>query len=192
MQHYNAAKHLLRYIKGTADLCLSYDGEAGERIVLGYADADWGGCTDSRRSTTGYVFDTFGGISSWKCRRHATVALSTAEAEYMASGDATKQAMWLRQLLTDLGFSLSDPLLILNDNQGAVHLSKNAEDHNRTKHIDLRHHFLREQVQANTVSLKHIPTEDNLADLLTKPLPEPRTRDLTSRLGLTIRSIQSA
>jgi hypothetical protein len=191
IQHYNAAKHLLRYIRGTTDLCLTFDGTAGERIALGYADADWGGCLDSRRSTTGYVFQTFGGVTSWKSRRQATVALSTAEAEYMASGDATKQAVWLRQLLRDLGFALDKPLTILNDNQGAVHLSKNPGDHNRTKHIDLRHHYLREQVQSNTVALQHTPTTDNLADLLTKPLPQPRTKDLSTRLGLHHKSLRS-
>lgn len=110
MSHYKAAKHLLRYIRGTTDLCLTFDAEAGKRIILGYADADWGGCLDTRRSTTGYLFKTFGGLVAWKSRRQPTVALSTAEAEIMASVDAGKQAVWLKRLLSDLNISLDVPL----------------------------------------------------------------------------------
>lgn len=106
MSHYKAAKHLLRYIRGATDLCLAFDEEAGKRITLGYADAGWGGCLDTRRSTTGYHFKTFGGLVAWKSRRQPTVALSTAEAETMASADAAKQAVWLKRLLSDLNISL--------------------------------------------------------------------------------------
>lgn len=106
MSHYKAAKHLLRYIRGATDLCLAFDEEAGKRITLGYADAGWGGCLDTRRSTTGYHFKTFGGLVAWKSRRQPTVALSTAEAETMASVDAAKQAVWLKRLLSDLNISL--------------------------------------------------------------------------------------
>ena len=91
--HWKAAKHLLRYIRGTSDLCLTFTAESGDRIALGYADADWGGDLDTRRSTTGYVFKVYGGTVAWKSRRQPTVALSTTEAEYMASADAARQAI---------------------------------------------------------------------------------------------------
>jgi hypothetical protein len=183
--HYQAAKHLLRYIRGTSDLALTFDADAGKRLVLGYADADWGGCLDTRRSTTGHLFKTFGGLVSWKSRRQPTVALSTSEAEYMASSDATKQAIWLRLLLTDLDAPLSDPLPILNDNMGAIHLSKNPVHHDRSKHISLRHHFVREQVADNTVQLDHVSSQGNLADILTKPLAREPFERLRQDLGLT-------
>ena len=129
--HVHAARHLLRYLRGPSDLCLTFDGTSGKRIALGYADADWGGCLDTRRSTTGYLFKTFGGPVAWKSRRQSTTALSTMEAEYMASADATRQAIWLQLLLEDLGQGISGPLPILNDNNAAILLSKNPVNHDR-------------------------------------------------------------
>jgi hypothetical protein len=182
--HVHAARHLLRYLRGTSDLCLTFDATSGKRIVLGYADADWGGCLDTRRSTTGYLFKTFGGPVAWKSKRQATTALSTTEAEYMASADATRQAVWLRQLLKDLGQGLEGPLPILNDNNAAILLSKNPVNHDRSKHIDIRHHFLRDKVSDNAIDLSHVPTEDNLADILTKPLGTDTFTGLRDRIGV--------
>jgi hypothetical protein len=151
MQHVHAAKHLLRYLQGTTDLCLTFDATSSKRVVLGYADADWGGCLDTRRLTTGYLFKTFGGPVAWKSRRQPTTALSTAEAKYMASSDAARQAIWLRRLLSDLG-ELPAPLPILNDNNACIQLSKNPVHHDRSKHIDMRRHFLRDRVRSNSSS----------------------------------------
>jgi hypothetical protein len=183
--HVHAARHLLRYLRGTSDLCLTFDGTSGKRIALGYADADWGGCLDTRRSTTGYLFKTFGGPVAWKSKRQATTALSTTEAEYMASAEATRQAIWLRLLLEELNHGLTGPLSILNDNNAAILLSKNPVNHDRSKHIDIRHHFLRDKVFDNTVELSHVATEDNLADILTKPLGTDTFMDLRERMGVT-------
>jgi len=190
--HVIAARHLLRYLRGTSDLCLTYDSIAGERLVLGYADSDWGGCLDTRRSTTGYLFRTFGGPVAWRSRRQATTALSTAEAEYMASADATRQAVWLRQLLNDLGHDASKPLTILNDNNAAIQLSRNPVHHDRSKHIDMRHHYLREKVADSTIELEHVASENNLADLLTKPLGNDQFVELRKRLGITQRKERSS
>ncbi len=184
--HVKAAGHLLRYLRGTSDLCLTFDAISSKRVALGYADADWGGCLDTRRSTTGYLFRTFGGPVAWKSRRQPTTALSTAEAEYMASADATRQAIWLRLLLDDLG-EPQTTMTILNDNQACIQLSKNPVHHDRSKHIDMRHHFLRDHVNSNTIELLHVPTADNLADLLTKPLGVDKFDDLRHRLGLSRR-----
>ncbi len=93
-RNWKAAKHLLRYIRGTSDLCLTFTAKSGDRIALGHADADWGGDLDTQRSTTGYVFKVYGGTVAWKSRRQPTFALSTTEAEYMASADAARQAIW--------------------------------------------------------------------------------------------------
>jgi len=121
---------------------------------------------------------------AWKSKRQATTALSTTEAEYMASADATRQAVWLRQLLKDLGQGLEGPLPILNDNNAAILLSKNPVNHDRSKHIDIRHHFLRDKVSDNAIDLSHVPTEDNLADILTKPLGTDTFTGLRDRIGV--------
>lgn len=185
--HVHAARHLLRYLRATSDLCLTFDAIGGQRLALGYADADWGGCLDTRRSTTGYLFQTFGGPVAWKSRRQQTTALSTAEAEYMASADAARQALWLRRLLEDLHEPTTGPFPILNDNNACIQLSKNPVHHERSKHIDMRHHFLRDRVLDNSIVLSHVPSEDNLADLFTKPLPADKFNDLRRRLGVTRR-----
>jgi hypothetical protein len=190
-EHYKAAKHLLRYIRGTSDLCLTFDANAGKQIVLGYADADWGGDLDTRRSTTGYVFKVFGGIVAWKSKRQSTVALSTMEAEYMSSADAARQAIWLRLWLDDIGHGLGDDALpILNDNNGAIALAKNPVSHERSKHIGLRHRFLREKVEEKVISLDHVRSAENLADLLTKSLPRETFDRLRDMLGMTERPDQ--
>lgn len=185
--HYQAAKHLLRYIRGTTDLCLVFDGNCGKRIIQGYADADWGGDLDTRRSTTGYIFKVYGGTIAWKSRRQPTVALSTTEAEYMASADAARQATWLRLLLDDLqiGLTTNEPISILNDNNGCIALSKNPVHHERSKHIAMRHHFLREKVEDHSVKLDFIPSADNLADMFTKALPQPAFEHLKKQIGIS-------
>jgi hypothetical protein len=190
-EHYKAAKHLLCYIRGTTDLCLTFDGTGGERLVLGYADADWGGDLDTRRSTTGYVFKVFGGVVAWKSKRQSTVALSTMEAEYMSSADSAKQAVWLRLWLEDIGLGLGkDPLPILNDNMGAIALAKNPVSHEKSKHIGMRRHFLREKVDEKIVSLEHVRSAENLADLLTKALPRDTFDKLRDLLGIKEKSDQ--
>lgn len=185
--HVHAARHLLRYLRGTFDLCLTFDSTSSQQLALGYADADWGGCLDTRRSTTGYVFRTFGGPVAWRSRRQNTTALSTAEAEYMASADAARQAIWLQRLLADLGHPAKQAFPIMNDNNACIQLSKNPVHHDRSKHIDMRHHFLREKCLDNTIELAHVPSADNLADILTKPLATDKFNNLRSRLGVTSR-----
>ncbi len=183
--HYIAAQHVLRYIKATLHECLTFTSEQGKRILLGYADADWGGCLETRRSTTGYLFNAFGGTVAWKSRRQPTVALSTCEAEYMASCDAGRQGVWLKQLLSDIGlWTDNTPITILNDNQGAIALSKNPVKHAANKHIEMRHFWLRENVNAGILDLQHVPTEENQADLLTKSLVEVKYSDLRDRMGM--------
>jgi hypothetical protein len=115
------------------------------------------------------------------------VALSTTEAEYMASADATRQATWLRLLLDDLqiGLSTDTPVSILNDNNGCIALSKNPVHHERSKHIAMRHHFLREKVEDNTVKLDFVSSADNLADMLTKSLPQPAFERLKEQMGIS-------
>ena len=125
---------------------------------MGYSDADWANDLDNRHSTSGNVFVMSGGAISWLSQKQATVALSTAEAEYIALGSVTQEVIWLRQLLSDLKVNVQESPELLEDNQGSIAMAKNPVGHKRTKHIDIRHHFIRECVQAGTVSLSYCPT----------------------------------
>ena len=189
--HWKAAKHLLRYIKGTRDLKLQFNGNTGTSMpVHAFADADYGGDLETRKSTTGYLFMAYGGPVAWKSRRQPTVALSTTEAEYMATSNATRQAIWIKQLLQDLGLENHQPLVIYNDNAGSVALTKNPVHHDRTKHIAIRHHFIREQVELGSVNILHVPSGQNIADFLTKPLPKDLFDRLRLQSGLTVTTRQ--
>jgi transposase InsO family protein len=181
-QHWMAVKRILRYLKGTIDykLCLG-----GKNIELkGYCDADWAGDVNERRSTTGYVFFVGDGAISWNCKRQPTIAVSTTEAEYMATSHCLKEALWLRQLLEDVGLVQRGATSIMCDNQGCIALAKDPKHHSRTKHIDVQHHFIREKLEDGEVSLWYCPTEDMVADVLTKALAKVRHEKLTKAMGL--------
>ena len=170
-EHWTAAMRVMRYLQGTRELGIVYGVDASSGVVLqGYADADWAGDRDTRRSTTGYVFMVAGGTVSWSSKLQPTVALSSAEAEYMAACSAVQEAVHIRRLLGDLEFQQEQPTVIYEDNQGCIALSANPVLHQRTKHIDIRYHFTREKVESGEVVLQYVATEHQLADLLTKAL----------------------
>ena len=180
--HWSAVKRIMRYLQGTLEykLCLG-----GTNIELrGYCDADWAGDANERRSTTGYVFFIGDGAISWNCKRQPTIALSTTEAEYMATSQSTKEAIWLRKLLGDVGCVQVDATTIMCDNQGCIALAKNPTHHSRTKHIDVQHHFIREKLESGEISLRYCPTEDMVADVLTKALAKERHHRLAKAMGL--------
>ena len=182
-QHYSMAKHLLRYLKGAPDTGLCYTKGTGTATFHGYCDADWGGSED-RKSTSGYVFLLNGAPISWSSKRQPTVALSSTEAEYIAATQATKEAIWLRRLFKDLGHPQNEPTTIYEDNQGCIQLAKNPIHHQRTKHIDIQMHFIREKIDSNEVTLTYCGTQDQLADIFTKALPRVKFEDIRSRIGL--------
>lgn len=184
-EHWEQLKHLLRYVRKTRDYGLKLGGK--ETIdPFGFADADWGSHPDHRHSISGYAFflsqDT--GAISWSSKKQPTVALSSAEAEYMALGRATQEALWLRSFLGELGFVFNSATTIHSDNIGAIELSENDVHHQRTKHIDIRHHFIRKHVKDKQVSPEFIPTERQTADLFTKSLPKVKHELHTKSLGL--------
>lgn len=185
--HFTAAKRVLRYLKGTLDLNLVYEGAL--EPLFGYTDSDWAGDRETRRSTAGYIFSVGNAVISWQSKRQATVALSSCEAEYMGYTQATKEAIWLRNLLASLLSQLTDApklgrTVIYGDNQGAIAMTKNPEFHSRTKHIDTQHHYVRERVAAKEVALEYVPTEKQVADGLTKALPGPAFQRFVDALGL--------
>ena len=179
--HLTAVKRIMRYLKGTTDLGLKYTADSGN--LIGYSDADWAGCLDDRHSTTGNLFLLSGGAISWMSKKQAVVALSTSEAEYIALSSATQEAVWLRRLLAELGAPNSS-VVLMEDNQGAIALAKNPIAHSRTKHIDIRYHYVREAVQDGLIELQYCPTNEMTADLLTKPLPKETFQRFRASLGL--------
>ena len=186
--HLTAVKRILRYLKGTLNLSLQYSlyrcTENCEPEVEGYSDADWACDLDTRRSTTGNVFKMSEGAISWLSQKQSTVALSTAEAEYIALSSATQEVVWLRQLLTDIGVDCTKPVTVWEDNQAAIGLTRNPIGHKRTKHIDIKYHFVRECVMIGSLFVKYCNTKEMLADILTKPLPRGQFEYLRSKLGI--------
>ncbi|HTU07751.1 MAG TPA: Ty1/Copia family ribonuclease HI, partial [Trebonia sp.] len=191
--HMQTLKRVLRYLHGTVNHQLAYDGREGDKgrpsntsgtLLLGYCDADWATSMDDRRSVTGWVFLVAGGAISWQSQRQKSVALSTVEAEYMAAGNATKEAVWLRTLLNELGETQTNATTILTDNQGSIALAKNPEQHQRSKHIDIRYHFIRERIADGVVQLAYIPGSEMTADQLTKPLAKDAHNQCARRMGL--------
>ena len=151
--HIKAVKRVMRYLKGTSQMELAFRGTL--KPLTGYTDADWAGDMQTRRSTSGFLFNIGSGAISWSSKRQPTVSLSTCEAEYIAETQATKEAIWLRSLLSQLLIDEeeSSATIIFGDNQGAIALAKNPQFHARTKHIAIQHHFVREQQTAGTVDL---------------------------------------
>ncbi|GAA5972159.1 hypothetical protein JCM3765_007763, partial [Sporobolomyces pararoseus] len=191
-QHFSALTHLCRYLNGTRNLGLRYLTPSvpfSADLLTGWSDADHGADKDSRRSVSGYVFgigedSTRTTAISWMSKRQKSVAISSTEAEYMALSEAAREAIWLRQLLKELGYEVSKPTLIRGDNSGSLLLASHPTSHSRTKHIAIHYHFTRELVNDNTVVLKWVPTDEMVADVFTKGLPRVKHVIFTSRAGL--------
>jgi len=164
-----AAKGVLQYLRGATRLGVVY---GDDKPLQGYVDADWAGDIDARRSTTGFVFTLNGGPISWTSKRQSTVATSTAEAEYVAAAMATKEALWLRKLLSELGVD-GDAVPMGEDNQACLALVNNPEATVRTKHVDVAHNVVRDYVARGEVTFYFLPSADMPADGMTKPLPAP-------------------
>jgi hypothetical protein len=167
-KHWHAALRVARYLAGTAHYALIYSKNAISKLI-GYCDSDHAGDLEQRRSTTGYVFIIGGAAVSWSSRLQQTVAVSTAEAEYMAAAACVKEAVWIRTLLDAFGMHVRT-LPLLCDNQAAISLLKNAQASQRSKHIDIIYHFARQRVQRGEVSFSYVPSKANVADAFTKAL----------------------
>jgi ribonuclease HI len=181
--HWQAGKRILRYLQGTRNLGLSFKkSSANEFQIEAYSDADWAGDQEDRKSTTGYVIRLNGSVVSWVSKKQATIALSSAEAEYMAISAAMQEIKWIEQLLTELNVKVTRTAQLFCDNQAAIAISQNDVHHARTKHIDIRHHYIREAIHKKEVNLSWIRSEDQLADIFTKALPRQVFQRLRIRL----------
>ena len=174
-------KHVLRYIKGTRDDGLTFRRETRLDLKL-FVDANYANQTDTL-SIGSYVAMLGGGSIAWSSKKQRMVALSTTEAEYIALTEGTKQLVWLRRFLTDLGFDQSQPTSIRSDNLGAITLSHDASYHARTKHINVTYHFICERVASNEVALTYVRSKENPVDLMTKALDLSQHRYLHNKLG---------
>ena len=148
---------------------------------MGYCDADWGSSED-RRSITGYGFqlNKTGPLISWKSRKQPTVALSTCEAEYMSLSSAIQEAKFLLQLLKDFPIESSNPVSLFCDNQGAIALAKNPVQHQRSKHIEIRYHFITQQIQKRLINVKYVMSSDNISNMFTKPISAQKLKTFMS------------
>ena len=174
--HLNAVKRILKYVKGTIEVGLFYSKQTNQNLV-GFCDVDWAGNLDDRRSTTGGCFFLGNNLVSWHSKKQSCVSSSTAEVEYIVLGSCCTQLLSMKQMLLDYGMT-STTLLVYCDNMSAINISKNHVQHSRMKHIDIRHHFIRELIENKIVEISHVSSEKQLADIFTKPL------DLNSFLNL--------
>ena len=186
--HQKALQHLLRYLRGTTKLGIKYTQGASPKLSLrGFTDSDHGGSvvTESRRSTSGYIFYIEDCPISWTSNRQTTVATSSSEAEYIGQFNAGKEALWLKKFLSELGLQDVNnelPVTILGDNQAAITLSKDPVSHSKSKHMDIKFHWQREKVERNEIIYQYVPSNENIADILTKPLANDQFIRLRNRI----------
>jgi hypothetical protein len=236
-QHAQAVQRVLRYLKRTLDYGITYGGPQNPAIqdvlrqeglskdltgitAFGFTDSDWAGDRNSRKSTSGYLYNLYEGAISWKSAKQPIVATSSTEAEYIACTEAAKEGLWLRRIMAEIrgetatttmhytheselhdfiqvldisgnssnsadNYITYGPQIVFADNQGAIKLSKNPQHHNRTKHIDVKYHFIRESTQRGLIQLAYIPTGEMVADILTKSLPRDRHEKHMRSMGIT-------
>ncbi|RVW65982.1 Retrovirus-related Pol polyprotein from transposon TNT 1-94 [Vitis vinifera] len=186
IDHWKAAKKVMRYLQGTKDYKLMYRRTSNLEVV-GYSDSDFAGCVDSRKSTSGYIFILAGGAISWRSVKQTMTATSTMEAEFISCFEATSHGVWLKSFISGLRVmdSISRPLSIYCDNSAAVFMAKNNKSGSRSKHIDIKYLAIRERVKEKKVVIEHISTELMIADPLTKGMPPLKFKDHVMNMGLS-------
>ncbi|GJT26561.1 putative RNA-directed DNA polymerase, partial [Tanacetum coccineum] len=180
-KHWEAVKWIFRYLRGTSKLGITFGN--GKPMLVGFTDSDMAGNKDNMKSTSGYLMTFAGGAVSWQSRLQKCVALSTTEAEYMAATEACKELLWLKRFLQELGFK-QQRYAVLCDNQSAIHLAKNSMFHKRTKHIDIRYHWIRDAIEDGMFELNKVHTDDNASDMLTKAVAREKLKVCCSIAGM--------
>ena len=185
--HLLAAKRILRYLQGTQSLGIFYK-VGGNDELLAYTDSDYAGGLDDRKSTSGYAFLLGGGVVSWMSKKQPVVSLSTTEAEFIATALCACQCVWVRRVLEHLDHRQAGATVVFCDNVSTIKLSKNPILHGRSKHIDVRFHFLRDLCNDGVIELNYCDTRNQLVDIMTKPLKVENFQHLQSALGMVEQS----
>jgi len=185
LSHWNAAKRIMRYLKGTINYGITYSKiEDLNDYVHGYSDASFANYHD-RTSVSGYNFMKAEGAITWGSKKQNTVSLSSTEAEYICMSDAARDALWLRSLYSELGYTQPEPTLVRGDNLSSLAIAENPRYHKRTKHFDIKHHFIRDQIKAEAIYIKYCPTNEMTADIFTKALPRQSFEYHRNTLGVS-------
>jgi hypothetical protein len=181
--HWKKDKRILHYVRGTVQFGIHYI-SGGTPLLVGFTHSDWTDDLDDRNSTTGYVFSLFSGPVTWACKKQQAISLSSAEVKYQAMVNASQEALWLRQILSEFGFQHQHPTSLWCDNQSAFKLTKDPVQHQRSKHIELHMHFIRKLIHDQVIEVLFFPTEDQVADIFTKSLTEVKFSKLRYILGV--------
>ena len=181
-EHMSKAQYILRYLNSTRKYAMVFNGSSDEGLIA-HMDSDWAADVIKRRSITGYFFKLANGVFSWQSRAQKTVALSSTEAEYMALSNTSQQAVWIQSLLRELGFIILT-IPICGDNQGSIFIGSNPVQERRSKHIDIRYHYVRQLVEEKIIELFFVEGAENPADLFTKNLASPKFIKFREQLGL--------
>ncbi|KAK2459144.1 putative mitochondrial protein [Trifolium repens] len=184
VSHMTQVKRILKYVNGTSDYGIMYS-HCEDSTLYGYCDADWAGSADDRKSTSGGCFFLGTNLISWFSKKQNCVALSTAEAEYIAAGSSCSQLVWMKQMLKEYDVE-QNALTLYCDNMSAINISKNPVQHSKTKHIDIRHHYIRDLVENKIVTLEHVGTKEQVADIFTKALDAVQFEKLRGKLGICL------
>ena len=185
VDHWTAVKNILKYLRRTKDMVLSYGGDE-QLVVNGYTDASWNTDPDDSKSQSRYVFTLNGASVSWRSAKQSVVARSSTESEYMAASEASQEAIWMKEFITELGVvsSALDPMSIYCDNMGAIANAQEPRSHKKLKHIKLRFHAIREHVQDGDIKICKVHKDLNVADPLTKPLPRAKHDQHQTAMGV--------
>jgi hypothetical protein len=183
-EHLHAVKKILHYIVGTLQYDLRYGRRTGTTRLVGYCDNDLAGDIDTRKSTTGALFFLSKSLVSWQSLKQQVIALSSCEAEYIAATTAATQAIWMARLLGELLGREPEVVELNVDSKSSLTLARNPVFHERSKHIDLRYHFIQNCLAEGTVNATYINTVDQLADILTKALGRVKFQELRARIGM--------
>ncbi len=182
-QHLNYLLYVLRYLQGTLDFRLRYD-SASNAGLIAFSNLDWAEDHDDRHSQTGFIFKMANSAISWASRRQPTILLSSTEAEYKASSNCSHQMMWLRTFGNKLGDNMSASTPMCIDNHGAIFLSENPAVDRHTKHVEVHYHFVREYLTSGSIEIYYVPSEENIADALTKNIPRSILKHFFKHSGL--------
>ena len=180
----NAIKRIIKYVGGTCDYELFYSKESNLSLT-DFSNFDWASNTDDRKSTTGGCFYVGANLVAWMSKKKNSMSLSTAEAEYIAAGSCCSQLLWMKKVLTDYEIS-QDTMIVYCDNSSAIDISKNHVQHSKTKHIEIRYHFIRDLVERKIMCLEYIPTERQNANIFTKPLVRSKFETLRQVIGVIL------